>query len=230
MAAGAQPLTDLREALILHHTRITACRRAVIGMALALMLVPGSVRPGAAATTPETVVENLVRQIIDLLQSGELEGQDGIRRLAETISQTTDLDRLGRLVLGRHWRTASEEQRAEYEPLFRQLMLSKFIGHLGAFSGRELGESEDLFAIRGSRPIGGSDVIVDSVVRPPDRPPLAVAWRLRDADDGWVIIDLIVENVSLLISQRSEFASVIERGGMDALLVEMRQRLDSAPS
>lgn len=105
-------------------------------------------------------------------------------------------------------------------------MLSKFVGHLGAFASPDLQASDDLFAILGSRPVGDGDVIVDSVVRPPDRPPLDVAWRLRDGDDeGWVIIDLIVENVSLLISQRSEFATLIEQGGIDALLAQMRQRL-----
>lgn len=186
---------------------------------------------GRAATSPEAVVENLVQQIIDLLEGDELDGREGIRRLARTIDEDTDLDRLGRLVLGRHWRTASDDQRAEYETLFRETMMNKFVGHLGSLSGEQLDFGDDIFAVRGSRPIGGRDVIVDSVVRPPNRPPLDVAWRLR-GDDGedWVIIDLIVENVSLLISQRSEFSAVIERGGMDALLAQMRQRLASARS
>jgi phospholipid transport system substrate-binding protein len=206
-------------------------RRAALGGIVAFTAVLALADQSRAQDSPEGVVEDLVGQIVELLQSDDLSGRDGIRRLAETIDQDTDLDRLGRLVLGRHWRTASDEQRAEYETLFRELMLSKFVGHLGAFAGSDLQASDDLFAVRGSRPIGGNDVIVDSVVRPPDRPPLDVAWRLRGGDDeSWVIIDLIVENVSLLISQRSEFSSVIESSGIDGLLNEMRQRLQQSPS
>ena len=207
-------------------------RRAVLGVMAVLGLGLLTARPGSAVVRePEAVVEGLVGHIIELLESGGLSGEGAIQRLADTIAGDTDLDRLGRLVLGRHWRSASEAQQAEYQDLFRQLMLRKFIGHLGAYASDDLGPADQLFAVTGSRPAGGDDLIVDSTVSPPGRPPLAVAWRLREAENGgWVIIDLIVENVSLLISQRSEFSTVIERGGIEALLAEMRDRLAQAPS
>ena len=53
---------------------------------------------------------------------------------------------------------------------------------------------------------------------PTNGPPLALDWRLREGDAGPVIIDLIVEGASLLVSQRSEFAAVIERHDLDGLL------------
>jgi phospholipid transport system substrate-binding protein len=203
------------------------------GALIAAVLLTLFAAPVAAADgeAPEAVVSQLARQVIDLLQRGELERPDGLERLAAAIDDDTDLNRLARLVLGRHWRSATDAQQEEYQRLFRQLMLKKFVGHLGAYSNRQLGPSDELFQVTGSRTVGGGDVIVDSVVRPPDRPPLAAAWRLRPGDDGsFVIIDLIVANVSLLISQRSEFASVIERGGIDDLLDEMRTRLESTRS
>ena len=56
-------------------------------------------------------------------------------------------------------------------------------------------------------------------------PPLKVDWRVRERDDGGLVaIDVIVEGVSLIVTQRSEFAAVIERQGMDGLLAELRQR------
>lgn len=205
-------------------------RRGLLGLVATVMAFGVRGRSSSADSSPEAVVDTLVRHIIDLLQSGGLEDEEALERLAATIEEDTDLDRLGRLVLGRHWRSADEAQRAEYLELFRQLMLRKFVGHLGAYSGEPLEEGAELFVITGTRPIGESDAIVQSRVNPPDRPPLDVKWRLRPRDGDWVIIDLIVENVSLLVSQRSEFASVVERGGMESLLDEMRQRLDRSPS
>ncbi|MGI9503029.1 MAG: MlaC/ttg2D family ABC transporter substrate-binding protein, partial [Geminicoccaceae bacterium] len=73
--------------------------------------------------------------------------------------------------------------------------------------------------------VGKRDVIVRSRVTPPSGPPLNVDWRLRHRDGRPVIIDLVVEGVSLLITQRSEFGSVLERVGVDGLIRELRDRV-----
>ena len=84
-------------------------RRAVLGVMAVLGLGLLTARPGSAVVRePEAVVEGLVGHIIELLESGGLSGESAIQRLADTIAGDTDLDRLGRLVLGRHWRSASE--------------------------------------------------------------------------------------------------------------------------
>jgi ABC-type transporter MlaC component len=58
-------------------------------------------------------------------------------------------------------------------------------------------------------------------------PPLAVDWRVRELDDrSLVAIDVIVEGVSLIVTQRSEFGAVIERQGLDGLLAELRRRAE----
>jgi phospholipid transport system substrate-binding protein len=67
-------------------------------------------------------------------------------------------------------------------------------------------------------------------VFPREGQPLALDWRLRAGPSGPVIIDLIVEGASLLVSQRSEFAAVIERSDLDGLLAELRARAGSARS
>ena len=207
-------------------------RRAVLKAALLALglLVFHPAGQSRAQEDAEAVVGTLVQHVVDLLERGALQGDDGIGRLAAAIHEDTDLDRLGRMVLGRHWRSAEPAQQEEYLELFRQLMLQKFVGHLGAYSGR-VEDAAGLFEITGSRPVSERDVMVDSLVRPPDRPPVRASWRLRQLDDGsYVIIDLVVENVSLLISQRSEFGSVVDRGGIDALLSEMRARLEGTRS
>jgi ABC-type transporter MlaC component len=58
---------------------------------------------------------------------------------------------------------------------------------------------------------------------------LHVDWRIREHDDGRLIaIDVIVESVSLIVTQRSEFGAVVERRGIDGLLEELRRRIDRA--
>ena len=77
---------------------------------------------------------------------------------------------------------------------------------------------------------GRGDVLVRSKVLPASGENLDVDWRVRDRDGRLMIIDLIVEGVSLLVSQRSEFAAVIERNKFEGLLVGLQARAESTES
>ena len=82
-----------------------------------------------------------------------------------------------------------------------------------------------LFQVVASRPVGNLDILVQSRVLPSGSQPLRVDWRLRERPDGPVVIDLIIEGISLLVTQRSEFAAVLERNGVDGLLTELNARV-----
>ena len=78
----------------------------------------------------------------------------------------------------------------------------------------------------GAKVVSDQDALVSSRILSNGEPPLQVDWRLRERDGAApVTIDLIVEGVSLIVTLRSEFGSVIERQGFDGLLVELRQRI-----
>lgn len=216
----------------MHRCKVALTRRRLIGLVATISILAGT--SGLASAGPanqaEAVVERLVGQLFELLSTNGIESEQGRQQLGRALQQEADLERLGRLVLGRHWRQASEDQLAEYQALFRDFMLRKFTGHLGSFAGSDLGPAEKMFHIKGSQQLSDQDIIVRSEVRPPEREPLDVAWRLRERDGGPVIIDVVVEGVSLLVSQRSEFSAVIDRQGMDGLLAELRARLARAES
>lgn len=215
----------------MHRLLAAAGRRAVLVASAALVIfgVATGVRAGAATAEAEASVRRLAEQIIALLAENGLSTDEGSEHLARVIDEEANLDLLGRLVLGRHWRRADDAQKEEYLGLFRQLMLQKFVGQLRAYTGDEIERTDEVFRIAGSRRVNERDILVASEVRPPGRKPLEVTWRLRGSDDP-VIIDVVVANVSLLISQRSEFAAVIERAGIDGLLAELRAQLEPKAS
>lgn len=217
----------------MHRWKVAPTRRRLIGLVAAMVMVAGG---DALAGSPdkvaaEAVVQRLVEQVAQLLSTNSIHSAEGIQQLGRTIQEEADLDRLGRLVLGRHWREASEQQRADYQTLFRQFMLNKFAGYIGSYEGGNIGPVDGFFRVLGSEAVSEHDVMVRSELLPGDQPPLEVSWRVRERDDGKAaVIDVIVAGISLLISQRSEFATVIERQGLDGLLAELRARLDRAQS
>ena len=130
-----------------------------------------------------------------------------------------DLDLVARLILGRHWRTVDDAQRQEYLTLFREYALANLASKLHLYRGQS-------FEVTGAKVVSDQDALVTSRILSNGEPPLQVDWRLRERDGGApVTIDLIVEGVSLIVTLRSEFGSVIERQGFDGLLVELRQRI-----
>jgi phospholipid transport system substrate-binding protein len=203
-------------------------RRQLIFASVALLsaLLPGRAArclPSAAAA--EVVVQRLVEQVWQLLAKRG-DGPDIDREhLLAVLDEGTDLSLLGRLVLGRCWRDASPGQRSEYLQLFRRYMLHAFIQRLRQYAGTDMSHPGERFQIIASRPVGERDILVQSRVAPPTSQPLRVDWRLRERPGEPVIIDLIVEGISLLVTQRSEFAAVLERGGVEGLLAELRARV-----
>jgi phospholipid transport system substrate-binding protein len=194
-------------------------------LALLPCLVAGRMaRAVPSAAAAEEVVRRLVDPVWHLVGQGsvdDLEHDD----LLSVLDEGTDLTLLGRLVLGRYWRQANPRQRSEYLQLFRHYMLQTFVQRLRQYVGSDLSYAAERFQIIASRPVGERDVLVQSRVAPPSAQPLRVDWRLRERPGEPVIIDLIVEGISLLVTQRSEFAAVLERSGVDGLLTELRARV-----
>jgi phospholipid transport system substrate-binding protein len=129
------------------------------------------------------------------------------------------------MTIGRYWRSGSIQQREAYVELFREYLLKSFTLRLKSYAGSDMGTARDHFAIVGARAVGKNDVVVRSRIDPPSGAPLQVDWRLRARDERLFVIDLVVEGVSLLITQRSEFGSVLERIGIDGLIAELRTRV-----
>lgn len=206
----------------------TLGRRRIIGSLLGVMLLgTGSlltvgsapaVQAEPNADAARQLIENVGNDVLAVLRDPDLSNDQKFDQLVTLLDGPIDLDLVARLILGRHWRTASEQQREEYLELFRAFALHTLASRLDVYGGQE-------FEITGAKVVGRDDALVSTRIIS-DGPPLAVDWRVRQKDDDLVAIDVIVAGVSLIVAQRSEFGAVIERQGMDGLLAELRRRAE----
>jgi phospholipid transport system substrate-binding protein len=195
------------------------------GVVLALALAP--MVGQAAEASAEQVVQGLVEDIWTTLRHGDAHPNDRVDQLAALLEARTDVALISRLALGRHWNRLPEPERQVYQELFRDVVIRSMARRLNGYAGDAEAPLEERFRILGSAPAGTGDVLVRSEVFPAQGQPLDLDWRLRSGASGLVVIDLIVEGASLLVSQRSEFAAVIERGDLAGLLAELRERAKS---
>jgi phospholipid transport system substrate-binding protein len=170
----------------------------------------------------KALVTRLVKQMLQAING---DGVDQEERMMALIESETNLSLLARMTLGRHWRRATVEQRKVFVDVFRRYLLQSFTTRLRRYAGTGLGTVHDRFTVLTTKKAGKNDVVVRSIIKPPSGAPLEVDWRLRSRDGRFFIIDLVVEGVSLLITQRSEFGSVVERIGIDGLIGELRMRV-----
>jgi phospholipid transport system substrate-binding protein len=130
---------------------------------------------------------------------------------------------IARFVLGRYWRSASEQEQQEYLKLFEDYVVFVYGTRLSNFNG-------ETFKVRGSRPEGNGLIVATDVISPGGEPPVKIDWRLVTDNGAFKINDVIIEGISMMVTQRSEFASVIQRHGgqVGGLLALMREKTNTA--
>lgn len=183
----------------------------------AFINISGTTRTSNAS---EQLIQNMGDEAEGLLANGSMTDAQRRAALRELLVNNFDLQTIGRFVLGRYWRQFSDEQRREYFRLFEDMIVSVYSERFDEYSGQDL-------VVKDSRPSGDKDMIVSSVIKANGSgQDIQVDWRVRRKNDGaYKIIDVVVEGVSMSVTQRSDFSSVIQRGGgrPEVLLQHLRK-------
>jgi phospholipid transport system substrate-binding protein len=188
-----------------------------------IWVAPAAARQDAQAQQQaRDFIEDLGERTIDLLSNPDATPQSLVDDFKQLFRQRFDTNTIGRFVLGRHWNQASPQQRQEYLDVFREFVVQTYAQRFSEYSGQRL-------QIEGTRPAGSSDIMVSArIVDPNGAPPVAVDWRVRVQNGEVKIVDVMVENVSMAITYRNEFNSVIQRqgGSVAGLIQALRQRVE----
>ncbi len=171
----------------------------------------------AAANDAALFINQLGNQAIDTLRATNLTLDQREARFRSLLSQGFDLRFIGRFVLGRYWRGATPDQQNDYIALYGEYLLQTYSARLGGYSGETL-------TVIGTRMVNDKDFVVSTNLTRPSGPAIAADWRVRVIDGQYRIIDIMIEGISMAVTQRSEFASVVKRDGIDGLLIILRAR------
>jgi phospholipid transport system substrate-binding protein len=201
-------------------------RRALLLACTGLALWPFG---AGAQASPEDIskaqafIGQLGAKAISVLQQNGSSLEERERQFRALLAEGFAMEFIARFVLGRHWNTATEEQREDYLQVFTEYVLRTYSRRLGGYAGEE-------FAVIGGRPAGQHDILVQTRIDRPSAADIMADWRVRAFDGELRIIDIMVEGVSMAVTQRSEFAAVISRDGFDGLLQALRARTQRFPA
>ena len=195
---------------------------AVLGtVALAALVGLGAPRPAVAAGAddPAIFVREFSAQVIGVLADHSLSGAHRQRAFRDLLTAGFDVKAISRFVLGRYWRKATEAERAEFTGLFEDLIVATYSKKFLDYSGQTL-------KVEAIREENEKTASVASRIRRQGGEPIRIDWRLLRRGGSWRIVDVVVEGMSMVLSQRSEYAAVIKADGgkIEGLLVKLREK------
>ncbi len=196
-------------------------RRSVATGALILTILFFAMPRAATAQDARAFVSRLGTEAIQVLGPNVPEAQR-LARFRQLFHNDFDVPGIGRFVLGRYWRAATSQEQQEFLQLFQEYIVRAYSTRLGQYAGEP-------FRVTGQRPSADENVVTSQIVRN-DGNPVEVDWYLIGRDGQFKITDVYVGGISMKVTQRDEFASVIQRNGgrVEALLAQLRQKLAAA--
>jgi phospholipid transport system substrate-binding protein len=190
-------------------------------MLLALMsAVPSPLAAAEAQTSPEQAskfVQELGSRAVTLLSGHDADNATVLQtQLRGLIREGFDLALISRFVLGPSWERATPAQQQEYQDLFVLWTADSYARRLGADRGGSL-------TVVGAQPgLDTSDALVRTQINRADGTSIEADLRVRDRDGQMKIVDVTMEGVSMDVTQRDEFASIIQRKGLNGLIGDLR--------
>ena len=188
-------------------------------------LLPVAIAKAADLFPPQRTIDQVSEQMKLKLGSDQVPKDfAGITAVVEEIIYpNVDFNRVSALVLGKHWRTASKEQKLRFRKEFQLLLIRTYARAFTEFNDWTVSflpmKMKD----------GSNKALVKTEVLQPGRPPVAVSYRMRLNKGEWKVYDIIIEGISLVTNYRNSFKNEVKRSGsLDAVIEKLAERNEKA--
>lgn len=175
--------------------------------------------PGVMASPPSQIeasassfIQSMGGEVISYISDPALSREQRKQKLEETLDRNFDTYTIGRFTLGRYWQRLNPEQQKEYLALYKDMIVSMYADRFSNYEGQT-------FEVSGVQSMDTADFGVRSFIVPKRQEKILVDWRVRLRDDQFKIVDVAIEGVSMIITQKDDFSSAIQRKGGDPSVI-----------
>ena len=173
-----------------------------------------------AESDPGTYVMEMTTNAINTLTDKSISQNEKESQFGKLFDKNFDVSSISRFVLGKYWKQASLDQKKNFIKAFRNYVVKTYSSRFNEYSG------EKLKLVNYENEKNPKIFLVHTILERQDAPVIKVDWRIGKKKDRFVILDIIIEGISLAITQRSEFVSVIDQneGSIDQLISLLKER------
>ena len=193
----------------------------IASLCLALLVAVGLSAPGSAAVTdPQDAVRGFYGVLLGTMQDGRTLGESGrYARLAPTVDRTFDIPMMTRLAIGPAWGTLSPAEQQQLVGAFAHYIAATYADRFDSYSGEQL-------QVTGERP-SGNEVMVQTKIAKSNGEATRLDYLMRQNQGSWRISDVYLDGtISQLAVHRSEFHSILQRQGVDGLVMALNRKVD----
>ena len=173
-----------------------------------------------AESDPGSYVMEMTTTAINTLTDKSISQNEKESQFGKLFDKNFDIPSISRFVLGKYWKQASLDQKKNFIKAFRNYVVKTYSSRFNEYSG------EKLKLVNYENEKNPKIFLVHTILERQDAPVIKVDWRIGKKKDRFVILDIIIEGISLAITQRSEFVSVIDQneGSIDQLISLLKER------
>jgi phospholipid transport system substrate-binding protein len=181
----------------------------------------GTVRADvAAAAEPAAQVQSLYDALLDAMKQGEQLGFEGrYQKLEPVIHKVFDIATMCKIAMGGYWTTLTTDKKNAVLVVFDKYTVSTYASRFKAYKNQK-------FVVGETRQVPNERVLVESKLVKSDGEPIELNYLFRKNADGWQVIDVYLAGaISQLTQMRSEFSEPLQKGGVDALIQQLDQKV-----
>jgi phospholipid transport system substrate-binding protein len=192
-------------------------RRSLLSLGLLLAALPAAAQTAADPAAQQ--IEQLHAVLLQAMHQAQQLGVEGrARLLAPAVEQAFDLPGMTRTAVGSRWSSFSAEEQRTVAEAFRRYTVASYAHNFNGFSGQSFTTNRV--------EAQGEDKVVITTLNNPGGDPVNLTYRMRQANGGWRIIDVLHDSISELAIRRSEFSGAVRQGGAALLVQRMNEQSD----
>lgn len=185
------------------------------GPILAALALITTISAAQAAVAPQQAfIDKIASDVLAIVKS---DAADKSAKLENIFATTVDFDWVGKFVLGRHFKTATPAQQTAYLAAYRPFIIKNYVSRLTKYTGQT-------YKITGTRTSSDGASLVSMQLLDPKGPPVLVDYRVSGKPGAFKVTDIVVEDVSLITTQRAEFNAVVSKNGLDFLISALKKK------
>jgi len=187
---------------------------------LVLTLLVGSPVQAGIEEGADTFLRSLANKAVQSLTEADTPRAERIKRFRIMFKENFAVRSIGKFVLGRNWRKASDDEKKEYLTLFEDLMVVTYVDRFQRYAG------EALKVTKARAETDNIATVFSEIERPGGAKAIRVDWRVGTNGTIYKVLDVIVEGTSMSNTLRSDFGSIVRRegNGVSGLLVALRKK------
>jgi len=199
---------------------MTISRRTFAGLSASFVALSKTAFAQDWRNSPTGLVEKFAEKGITDILGANITQREKTDRFRVLFKDFFDIPSIGRFVLARFARAATPEENDKFASLFEDVIVYTWSRRFGEYKGQS-------FKVKDSSADGDDGALVNSDIVGNDGQSFAVAWRLRKRETGFRVVDVIIEGVSMAITYRQEYATIIQQAaGIAGLLAQMQKQVD----